>query len=59
MELTDEQTKALREFESATKNMRAGLVGKPGFSAERVYGIAYQALVRVGLAPQIKNRYRP
>lgn len=35
-----------------------GSSGKTAQGAEAAYGQAYQALVRAGLAPQIKQKYR-
>jgi hypothetical protein len=57
-ELTDEQAAALRDYESALKEVQKALVGKPGFGAEARYGETYQALVKLGLAPQIRPKYR-
>lgn len=32
--------------------------GKAGEGTEKAYGIAYQALVKIGARPQIKKKYR-
>jgi hypothetical protein len=57
--MTDEQERALRDLEAASKRVRACLGMKQGGdAAEKNYSQAYQACVRVGVAPQIRKKYR-
>ena len=53
---TDEERKAVSEFDAARVRLLKYISGDKG--AERVYGIAYQKLVQLGLAPQLKGKYR-
>lgn len=55
---TDEQVKAERDFESASKNIAKQNTGKQGNVAEIAYGEAYQKMVQSGIAPQIRSQYR-
>lgn len=50
-----EKEKLFAEMESASKAIKA--VNK-GQGTETKYGLAYQALVKAGLAPQLKRKYR-
>lgn len=57
---TDEELAALRDYESARKEVNKCLVTNSGGKrAEAIYADAYQRLVRLGLAPQLKRKYRP
>jgi hypothetical protein len=60
--MTEEQVELKRRLESnvsaAWKKVQ-GSTGKSAAGAESAYGIAYQALVRAGFAPQIRKKYRP
>lgn len=48
-----------RDFEAASKRVKQGLTMRAGGSAaEAAYSATYQALVRVGLRPQIRGKYR-
>lgn len=49
MNLTDEQEKALRDFEAAGNNLRKAAGGKAGESAEKLYGQAYARCYALGL----------
>ena len=46
----------MSEFDAARVRLLKYISGDKG--AERVYGIAYQKLVQLGLAPQLKGKYR-
>lgn len=50
--------KLLSNFNAASTNIRRSLGGKGGEAAEKVYGQTYQALVRIGLKPQLRKKYR-
>lgn len=54
----DEVMAAEAEFATATADMRKALPGKPGFGIEAKYGQAYQRLVRAGVKPQVRRKYR-
>ena len=50
--------KLFSNFNAASTNIRRSIGGKAGEGAEKVYGQAYQALVKVGLKPQLRKKYR-
>ena len=54
----DEADRLERALANASGNLKKSVGGKPGESNEKVYGIAYQALVKAGLKPQLRKRYR-
>ena len=48
-----------RDMEAASKNVAKRLpAAMGGTGAEVQYSLAYQALVRAGLRPQMKKKYR-
>lgn len=55
---TEEIDKLEREMSAASSAMRKCITGKPGEASEKKYGIAYQDLVKAGLRPQIRKKYR-
>lgn len=55
--MTDEQQKLVSAFNAASKRLGAAS-GKSASGVESGYGEAYQALVKAGLAPQLRRRYR-
>jgi hypothetical protein len=55
--VTDEQQKLISAFNAASKRLN-GSSGKSAQGIEAAYGEAYQALVKAGLAPQLKAKYR-
>ena len=56
--MTDEQEKALRDLNSAWQALQRGVGGKTAQGYENAYGEAYQRCVRLGLKPQIRQKYR-
>jgi hypothetical protein len=56
--MTEAQEKATRNFETAQADLRKQITGKGGASNEIKYGQAYQKMVELGLAPQLKSGYR-
>lgn len=54
----DEIRRAQDAFASATRSVHEALPGKPGFGNEAKYGEAYQRLVRLGVKPQLRLKYR-
>lgn len=47
----------MSDFNAATKRLK-DTGGRAVQGAENAYGASYQALVRAGLKPQIKHKYR-
>lgn len=45
-------------YNKAAAELKKGLGGKPGSSAEKVFGQAYMSLVKAGLAPALRKKYR-
>lgn len=58
MRREDEIMTAEMEFGTATASVKKALGGKAGFGTEAKYGDAYQHLVRLGVKPQIRHKYR-
>jgi hypothetical protein len=54
----DEADRLERAMALASSNVRKSIGGKPGESNEKIYTISYQALVRAGLKPQLRKKYR-
>lgn len=53
--MTPEQQRLLNAYETAAKKVRDP---KGGTNAENEYKIAYQNMVKAGIALQIKKKYR-
>lgn len=54
----DEIRRAVEAHGKALAKVREAIPGKPGFGVEAVYGQTYQYLVRLGVKPQLKAKYR-
>lgn len=54
----EEKDRLERDLVAAFSKLKSGVGGKAAMGFEKNYGIAYQALVRAGLRPQIKGKYR-
>ena len=54
----EDKDKLERSFSNASSNIKKQTSGKLGESYEKAYGIAYQQLVKSGLRPQIRKKYR-
>ena len=54
----DEIDRLERDMASASSTIRKSVGGKPGETNEKKYGQAYQELVKAGLRPQIRKKYR-
>ena len=50
--------KLLSNLSAASSSLRRVVGGKAGEGVEKSYGQAYQALVKVGLKPQLRKKYR-
>lgn len=48
----------ISNMNAASNNVRKIISGKGGDGAEKKYGQAYQELVKVGLKPQLRKKYR-
>jgi len=57
--MTEEQLTALNSFSIATRKLAgaSGVKNAGGFEGD--YAVAYQRLVRLGVRPQIRKKYRP
>lgn len=59
IEINSEEVDRLeRSMSSASNNLRKVVGGKAGESVEKVYGQTYTALVRAGLRPRLRKKYR-
>jgi hypothetical protein len=56
--MNDEARAAQSAMNAATAAIQKCPRGKGGFGAEAAYGAAYRRLVRLGLAPQLRGKYR-
>lgn len=56
--MSDDIEKLKSNLNAASNNIRRVVGGKAGDGVEKAYGQAYQALVRVGVKPQLKKKYR-
>jgi hypothetical protein len=54
----DEIDRLERNMDAASSTIRKSVGGKPGESAEKLYGQAYAALVRAGLRRPLRKKYR-
>lgn len=54
----DEIDRLERNMDAASASIRKSIGGKPGESAEKLYGLAYAALVRAGLRQPLRRKYR-
>jgi hypothetical protein len=54
----EEADRLERSMTNASGNLKKSLGGKPGDSSEKVYASTYQGLVRAGLRPQLRKKYR-
>lgn len=54
----EDNSKLESNFNAASNSLRKVTGGKAGEGVEKVYGQAYQALVKVGARPQLRKKYR-
>ena len=47
-----------RAFTAASNELKKGAGSKAGQGAEQKYGQSYMALVKAGVAPRLKQKYR-
>jgi hypothetical protein len=57
--MTEEQEKAKARYNAALKKLQGGMDARAGAAgAEVEFAMAYQDTVRLGLAPQLRAKYR-
>ena len=56
--MAEDNERLISDFNSASSNVKKSSGGKTGEGAEKLYGQAYQALVKAGLRQQLKRKYR-
>jgi len=56
--MSENHDRLISNMNAASSNIRKIIAGKGGDGAEKKYGQAYQELVKVGLKPQLRKRYR-
>lgn len=54
----DEIDRLERNMANASSSLRKVVGGRAGEGVEKVYGQAYTALVRAGLRPRLRKKYR-
>ena len=54
-----EREEALKQMEEARRRLKDAPAGLQGAGAEKAYAEAYQRLVKLGLAQQLRRKYRP
>jgi hypothetical protein len=56
--MSEDNDRLISSMNAASNNVRKIVSGKGGDGAEKKYGQAYQELVKVGLRPQLRKKYR-
>lgn len=56
--MSEDVERLLSNLNSASSAIKKSIGGKAGESAEKVYGQAYQALVKAGVKPALRKKYR-
>jgi hypothetical protein len=56
--MSENNDRLVSSMNAASSNLRKIIAGKGGEGAEKKYGQAYQELVKVGLKPQLRKKYR-
>jgi hypothetical protein len=56
--MSENNEKVLRDLEAAASSIRKSIGGKPGESAEKLYGQAYSECVKAGIKPRLRKKYR-
>ena len=56
--MSEENDRLFSNLNSASSNLKKVVSGKAGEGSEKIYGQAYQALVKAGLKPPLKRKYR-
>lgn len=56
--MAEDNDRMISDFNAASSNIKKSTGGKSGEGAEKVYGQTYQALVKAGIKPQLKRKYR-
>lgn len=56
--MSEDVDRLMSSFNAASTAIKKQMGGKTGDGAEKVYGQAYQALVKAGAKPQLRKKYR-
>lgn len=56
--MSEDVDRLLSNLNAAATSVKKQMGGKTGEAAEKVYGQAYQQLVKVGAKPQLRKKYR-
>ena len=56
--MSEENDRLVSNMNSASSNLKKVVTGKAGDGVEKIYGQAYQALVKAGLKPALRKKYR-
>lgn len=56
--MSEDKERLESNMNAASTSLRRIASGKAGEGVEKVYGQAYQALVKAGFRPQIRKKYR-
>lgn len=56
--MVEDNERAISDFNAASNNLKRIVTGKTGEGVEKSYGQKYQALVKLGLKPPLRKRYR-
>ena len=56
--MSEDNDRLIANFNSASSAVKKSMGGKAGEAAEKVYAIAYQQLVKAGIKPQLRKKYR-
>lgn len=56
--MQEDNERLISNFNAATSSLKKIAGGKAGEGIEKVYGQAYQQLVKVGIKPQLRKKYR-
>lgn len=56
--MVEDNERAISDFNAASNNIKRITTGKSGEGAEKLYGQKYQTLVKLGLRPPLRKKYR-
>lgn len=56
--MSEDNDRLLSDFNAASNNIKKSIGGKSGEGAEKLYGQTYQTLVKNGLKPPLRRKYR-
>jgi hypothetical protein len=56
--MSEDNERLISSFNAASSSLKKIAGGKAGEGIEKVYGQAYQQLVKAGIKPQLRKKYR-